>query len=464
MKNLFKTISLLSSNNLSEDSFENAPRYNYGNFSAYLSPDNTIKGATRDYLSLIGDPAQTYVVGAALNFVYRKLHEVDLIIERRNERFLWELYPIKGLHYNVLKLFDTPNAYTTGKALFYGVTRDVMVEGNAYLLKRYTNTRELIGFIYLPSEHVTIETRLIQGKTYLFYRYSQPGEERVYSSKDIVHFKWGTSETDPLMGVPMIKSALREIANDVALNYVSTNKANNGGNPDVILSPEETGVTKGKRFDLEQIKLLVQLWKATSREGAGLPYVSPVALKMQTKGFTPMEMQLTQQRNDLASKIAAPMGFDVMVFGLPSENKTYSNYKEAIENAVENSLLPLLNLITDTLTSSLHSDLSMPEGLDWRIRFDIRELRGLQEDIDKKHERVRLNFRSNLISLGTAQQELNYEVDEENRDKYFSELFAMGKETTEGETDQDIEKSKEDKTKSEKKFNKEEAESGNRNG
>jgi phage portal protein BeeE len=399
--------------------------FNFGeSFGLYpqLNPENV----ANDYRSMAGELEDNYVVGGLVNFFFRKMQEVTLVLQEEVKPGKWNTYE-GPYNREPLLLFEEANEYFGGKGLYYAVIRDLLDWGNSYvLILEKTNGLGVHGYVYLERDRVEPFTKLINGVSRMFYRYTyKNGGQVVYPARLVCHFKWGIDRREVLMGVPMIRGAIKEIANDTALSLTSTNKADRGNNSDIVFTADSDNKSPKGQLTLASIKKLFQLWRAGSREGAGLPMFIPLPVKMHTKGYSPQELQISQQRSDLASRIATPIGLDVMVLGLPSDNKTYSNYKEAIGNAVENAFLPLIGVIADTLSAKLKPYTGMESSV-YRIHFDTSQIKGLQEGITAKHERLRLDFRSNMVTLGTVQEELNYPLDTENADKYFSELVALG--------------------------------------
>lgn len=398
--------------------------FNYGTNYA-LFPTLNLKDVTNDYRQIAGDLEDNYIVAGAINFMYRKMQEVTLALQEEVKIGKWVNYE-GPYNREPLILFEEGNDYFTGKSLYYAIIRDLFDYGNSFVL-----INEMGGviqnFIYLERHRVRVFTKVENGISQLYYVYTfKDGGERTFPARVVMHFKWGIDREEPLMGIPVIRGSIKEVANDTSLGLTSTNKANSGGGSDIIFSPEADSRSPRGELSLNSIKKVFHLWKSSAREGAGLPMFLPFSLKMFNKGYSPADLQISQQRNDLAHRIACPTGIDSMILGLPSDNRTYSNYKEAISNAVENAFLPLLDVIAATINSKLKVYTGKDTG-GFRIHFDVTRIRGLQEGITARHERIRLDFRSNMIKLKDAQEELGYPVDSEYGDMYFSELVALGK-------------------------------------
>ena len=399
--------------------------FNFGEIHS-IYPQLNLTDVANDYRKIAGDVEDNYVIGGTINFLYRKMQEVTLVLQEEVKAGKWINYEGSYIREPLLK-FEEANEYFASKAIYYGIIRDLMDFGNSYvLIQENRQNGSIKNFVYLERDRVRPFTVMENGVSVLYYEYSpRMSQPVVYPARLMLHFRWGVDRNNPLVGVPIIRGALKEVANDTALAIASTNKADKGNNSDVIFTADSDARSPRAELKIESIKKLFQLWRAGSREGSGLPMVLPMNVKMHTKGYSPVELQISQQRNDLAPRIGSSAGIDVMVLGLPSENKTYSNYKEAIGNAVENAFVPLINVIADTINAKIRYYTGKNES-SFRIGFDITQIKGLQEGVTARHERLRLDFRSNMVTLGVVQEELGYPVDEVNAEKYFSELVSLG--------------------------------------
>ena len=75
-------------------------------------------------------------------------------------------------------------------------------------------------------------------------------------------------------------------------------------------------------------------------DGRGEPWFHNEPIEVTTPGFTPEQLVLDKVRSIPVSRIGAALGFDPMVIGLSSEQKTYSNLGEALEAAYELNIVP----------------------------------------------------------------------------------------------------------------------------
>lgn len=135
-------------------------------------------------------------------------------------------------------------------------------------------------------------------------------------------------------------------------------------------------------------------------DGNGRMLVLPLGGKLEAPGYSPQDMALDSLRNVPTGRICGALGLDPMVLGLPSENKTYANYEEANEAAIETALLPLKRVVARTLTRQA---LKEPKR---RCFWDYSEVRALQDDVDALYKRVVDAYAKGAIMRSEAKQML----------------------------------------------------------
>jgi SPP1 gp7 family putative phage head morphogenesis protein len=82
------------------------------------------------------------------------------------------------------------------------------------------------------------------------------------------------------------------------------------------------------------------------------------------------------------------------------EHATYSNYEEARKSFWQETLMPIYTAHADIINLHLAPDF----GENIRVRWDFSGVAALQEDVNKVHERTRLNLGSGYITVNEARQ------------------------------------------------------------
>jgi len=105
-------------------------------------------------------------------------------------------------------------------------------------------------------------------------------------------------------------------------------------------------------------------------------------------------------------RISAVMGVPAIVAGLGAglDRSTYSNVREAREMFTETKLVPLWNDDAGTVNLQLLPDFDTNRRT--FCKFDLTDVRALQEDEDKKYARLDLGVQHKWITVNEARQDV----------------------------------------------------------
>ncbi len=394
------------------------PRYGAGGIGApglrWMLPQ-----AGQDYERMAWPVHLNGMVAIGVSFLGDLFLEAPLVVQRRTADRNWQTvegHPLEAL-------VARGNDGMDGSALWRAVVLSYKVSGNAYLFiwpKRNGEPHELI---YLP-DHL-VEPRADREnpnglKLISHYRYTPPGGEPIDLPPElVVHLRMGVDPQNPMRGLSPLAAQMREICADNAAGSYTAGLLSNFGLPTVAFSPKDN-----KAISPEQIQQFREKFEQRFRnEGAGRAGVIPTPVEVHQIGFSPEEMALSDMRTGPANRICAALGFDPMAIGLPSENKTYANYKEAREAAFENGILPMKSSIAQQMTVQLLAGRpGYGLGRDHRIWWDFSEVRALQEDVDRLWSRVTKAWRSDLITRAEARRALGRVPERGEDEVYFSEV------------------------------------------
>jgi HK97 family phage portal protein len=364
-----------------------------------------------DYRREAGDLTLNAVVSICIQFLANKADEAPLVYQRLTD----DGWQDAGEH-EVLELLETPNLDYDLPALMFGTIASYSTAGNAYWYK-VREGRKIRELTYLPHYSVTpvFDERRISNRAISAYRISTVEGQVTVPSSDIVHLRHGMNPRSPALGISPLAAVLKEITVDNWAASYSANLLNNLGVGSYLLSPK---LNDGSAPNKEQAAQIQDRFNQLRREGVGRPIVSAFALDVKQLNLTPEDMALDTVIRHPVSRICAALGLDPMALGLPSSSKTYNNYGESLQAALENGVVPMLSSLAKQITGSLLWD----EGhsREYRLAFDISGMRGLQEDVDNLHARVRGDFNADLIDRETAKIVLGYPVEPGDRGLYAS--------------------------------------------
>lgn len=118
--------------------------------------------------------------------------------------------------------------------------------------------------------------------------------------------------------------------------------------------------------DEDDIKQMLSDWRTKRREG-GDPYI-PAAVKYQTAGWNPEQLQLVQAREFAITEIARLAGVDTEELGVSTTSRTYFNAFDRTQAFIQFTLMPYLTAIE----SRLSMDDVTPRG--YRAKFNLDSL------------------------------------------------------------------------------------------
>lgn len=352
------------------------------------------------------------IASACIQMVASSLPESQLNIYRKNRDGELEVLPEHWL----ADLIRYPNDATSTFELWEKTAIYLLTAGSAYwLLMRDSETGPIERIELLRPDLVTPEVDQATGRIVAWkYRPEGTGQEIVYPVYQVL----AVAFPDPLGvdGLSPLSRVMREIGIDNGATDFTREFFENGAVVAGILSSEQ-------ELDKDTADRIEERWNQKFSRWARGRFKTAVLGKgttYQQMALNFRDMEFESVRSFVETRICSAFGVDPVL--LPSwvgirHGGKYSNYQEARRHLWLETIVPLLRRIE----SKINSQLLVYED-DVFCRFDLGKVEALQENENDKWERVREAFRSDLITLGQAQRFLDVPVDEENEDKYFSEL------------------------------------------
>lgn len=371
-------------------------------------------GTRINYAQEVGDLTQSRLIMAAVNFLGRTLPEARLEVVRPKSDGTNKLVT----DHPVVNLFKRPNKYYTGSLLWKSLGLSWIISGNVFFYKVRNKMGEVIELWYLP--HTSVEPRW-EGENFIdYYAYAVDGYEYKLKPEDVIHLRNGIDPNNTRMGLSDIASALREIYTDnEASNFSALLMKNNGVGPFAISPKNQLNLT-----DPERKRMADAFQRKTSGDERGKPFISGESFEVIKTGFSPDELDLSKLRHLPEETIASLTGIPAIVlqFGAGLERATYSNYAEAKEAACESVVVPLWRYIEDEMNAQLMPDFDKTGKLE--TRFNLSEVRVLQEDENKLVARVGAGYRTGIMKRSEARSKIGLPVTPED-EVYFTEPKKM---------------------------------------
>lgn len=305
----------------------------------------------------------------------------------------WALYKAKQKHkvklqdHPLLKLLHRPNPFYAGAEFFENVYAYKLISGNAFI-------HALGGDDLPPKElHILRPDRVsivpdgfgnVAG-----YIYKVKTLEKFYpcnkitGQSKILHIK-NFHPLDDLRGLSSVEAAAFSI--DQHNQAAAWNKSllENAARPSGALVVKSNGSYDAILSDEQYTRIKDQMEESFSGSiNAGKPIVMEGGLEWQEMSMSPKDMDFIEAKNSAARDIALSFGVPPQLLGIPGDN-TYSNMQEARLALWEETVIPMLDHLTDSLNHWLVP--MYGEGLN--LAYDVNEISGLSSRREKIWARI----------------------------------------------------------------------------
>lgn len=348
-----------------------------------------------DYATAAGDGRSNAAVMACVRWVQRALPEAPLIVKQRGADGDLQDMPDHPLQDKL----EHPNPYYSGLHLIGALVADLMLTGNAYIIKARNGASRVVELWWVPS--TMIEPRWPEdGSAFIsHYDYTVDGRPVRLETSEIVHIRQGFDPRNIRKGLSDLSSLLREIATDnEAANWTAA-MVRNVTPPGVVVTPGKDVALSQENAD--QIKSEFAAKFGGDRKGSAL--VLSAEADVRVLSFSPEQMNLREIRNVPEERITAVFGIPAAVVGLGTgleQTKVGATLDAMERQAYKSCLIPMQRLIMAELQMQLVPDFGDPTRL--RVVFDLDQVSVLQEDHNSLHERARGDLQAGLITLNQA--------------------------------------------------------------
>lgn len=281
----------------------------------------------------------------------KKIGEAVANVERK-------LYQIKGSYgkevidelndHEILDLLDKPNKFMTGFELFKGISIDLDLLGNSYILKAKNEDKKTLELWPLRPDWVKIipsDEDIIGG-----YEYRVPGGEvQTYGFDEVIHIK----EMNPksaFYGIPTAKPAIEVIRSLVFAIRWNMNFFYNSARPDFIIFTKN----RMQKEDKEDFK---KMWQSEfggleKSHRFGLLYGEDTKIEKLTQTMRDMEFdKLTSTSTD---QILAAFGVPKHIIGMVGMNRAEAEAQ--IYSFLSMTIEPRYKMINEKLNEFLVSE------------------------------------------------------------------------------------------------------------
>jgi HK97 family phage portal protein len=312
--------------------------------------------------------------------------------------------------HEMVMLLEQPNEYYSGDLLWRATVGETVIDGNAYWIKIRDTDLSVKEIWWIPSCLIEPKSPKDGSKFISHYEYRPGGEPIKLLTTDVVHFRWDIDPNDNRKGLSPLNSVLREVFADDEAGRFAASLLKNMGVPGLIVSPDGD-------FEIgdEDMKASKEELKRTFTGGhRGEPFVAGGPTKVHQFGFSPQQMDLTKLRRVPEERVSAVTGVAAIVAGLGAglDRSTFANFGEAREASYESAMVPLQRLFASVLKHQLLPEWEGDKAKQCRCRFDLTEVRILQEDQNKITTRKLAELNGGAIMLSEYRSETGREIDD----------------------------------------------------
>jgi len=286
----------------------------------------------------------------------------------------------------LVRMLNAPNPFMSRGQCWSTIVMDRYLGGNAYLLKaRNSLMGNVQEFWRLRPDRVRI---VPDRDTFCKYEYTVGTEKTTFEYRDVMHFKT-RNPLDDYYGMPPLMAISGRLDIDAYMRTFLKKFFDQGGTgPGSILTVKQK-LSQEAKDDM----------RSRFRKQFGGPSGFHEMMILDNAESTYQQMGLNRGLRDALPKEldAVSEARIAMVFGIPGsilglligyESSSYANKRQDWQVLWDVTMTPLLSDLDDTLNLSL-----VPEfgGVD-EVLFDLSDIKALQEDVDKMHDRARKNL------------------------------------------------------------------------
>jgi HK97 family phage portal protein len=348
---------------------------------------------------------QSGIVVACVRWIQRNFTDAPVVLQQWDRTQQGWITHAEMWPGSALWLLTRPNGYYSGITLFKGLIADRILNGISYVVKVRSTSGNVVELWWAPAATIT---PMSEGDDFItYYRYTPNGGDVLeLRYEDVIRLPDGMDPLDPRLGNAPVQCLLREVMTDEAAASMTATLLENLGVPGIILSPKQGSIPAPVG---QQIKR--DFMEKTTGSHRGEPLVLEGQIQVDQFGFSPQELDMRSLRGIPEERITAVLGVNAAVVGLGvglTSTHVGATLKEYREEAFESTIIPLYREIATELTNQLLGDFM--ELTQWRVWFDLSQVRVLQEDENAKSERIIGQWRAGLISRSQAKRELGYPI------------------------------------------------------
>lgn len=285
-----------------------------------------------------------------------------------------------------LRLIQTPNPMQSGREWWKAKVAFLLLSGNCFD-ERVLNGRRPLQLWTLRPDRVSLKPA--QNGMVESYTYASGGQKIVFPANtitgdaDIRQTKLFSPLNDWYGGSPMEAAAYAIDQHNEAMKWLQA-LLQNSAMPSGALTLDKETMLSDDQF--QRLRQEIEISFAGA-QNAGRPMLLEGGMDWKPLSFSPDDMKIIDLKDSAARDISLAFGVPPLLLNIPGDN-TYSNYREARLGFYEDTVIPLVNLLTAEMNAWLSPYFG---GVEIRPDYDSIEAiaekrRGLWEMVDTSDE------------------------------------------------------------------------------
>lgn len=377
---------------------KNLDKMQFSQFVSWIG--NLFNRSKKDYSKMLVDPTGSSVIMAVILWILRRWPEAPIYLDKDGD-------PVEKSPF--LDILKKPNPFYGQGNLWWGTIFSLLWDGNGYWIKIKDGQLRIRELWYVPHFMMNPRTNRTGANFIDYYEYNVDGKIIRIELSDVVHFRYGIDPYNIRKGMSPLKSIIRDAVTDEEADNFAASLLINMGVPGLAITPDlSSGTTPPSDIDVADMKKYLN--DNFTGDHRGKPFVSRGPIKIQQFGFDPKSMALDAIRSIPEERVCAVTGVPAAVVGFGTgmnQTKVGSTLASLREMAYEDAIIPMQRIVAPELENQMLPDL-VPNPDELKVKFDLSEVRVLQEDQDQLHKRIGEDFNNGIAFLDEARAKLGY--------------------------------------------------------
>lgn len=302
--------------------------------------------------------------------------KVPIVVRERTGENEFEPAPQHPLQ----ELLDRPNPFMSRQDLIERLVAHIDLSGNALWSKVRGSSNGAVGELW-PINPGPITPVPSKQEFIAEYEYEEEGVEKSFEPENIVHFRY-TDPEDPRWGMGPIQAAAQAVDSDGQALDWQMNSFDHRAVPDGAFVFQGVGEQQFKEAR-QQIR---NEYSGPQNSRKPLLFAADKGVEWVQMALSPAEMDFLETRKFTREEIATAFGVPLPILGA-LEDVTLANYETARRDFWQDTMMPLLAVIRETIQRSLVPEFADQPG-ELKVQFDTSGIEALHESRSDKIDQL----------------------------------------------------------------------------